>query len=144
LGPIRDAFGDRAFVATWRHRDGLDAARNRAAFAAEARYGLPAIATARPLYHRPDRKPLADIVRCIRHKTTLDRAGTLLPPNAEATIRSGARMLALFRDRPELVHRTVDIAERCRFSLSELRYHFPSESLCGPGETPDAALRRLV
>jgi error-prone DNA polymerase len=144
LGPIRDAFDDRAFVATWRHRDGLDAARTGAALAAEARYGMPAIATARPLYHRPDRKPLADIVRCIRHKTTLDRAGTLLPPNAEATIRSGARMLALFRDRPELVHRTVDVAERCRFSLGELRYHFPSESLCRPGETPDAALRRLV
>jgi error-prone DNA polymerase len=53
-------------------------------------------------------------------------------------------MLTLFRDAPELVSRTVDIAEACQFSLDELRYHFPSETLCRPGESPDEALRRLV
>jgi error-prone DNA polymerase len=144
LGPIRDAFPDRAFVATWRHKDGYDTTRVRAALAAEARYGTPAVATARPLYHRHERKPLADIVHCIRHKTTLDLAGTRLGPNAEACMRSPERMAALFSDLPALVGRTVEVAAACRFSLAELRYHFPSESLCLPGETPDAALRRLV
>ena len=144
FGPIRDAFAERAFVATWRHRDGFDDARVRAALAAEARFGTPAIASARALYHDPERKPLADILHCVRNKTTLDRAGTSLPPNAEATLRSGARMLALFRDHPALVHRTVDVAAECRFSLDQLRYNFPSETLCLPGEGPDDALRRLV
>ncbi|MFT3769536.1 MAG: error-prone DNA polymerase [Minicystis sp.] len=144
FGPISESFGDRAFTATWIHRDGFDGARLAAARAAERRFGTPAIATARPLYHHPSRKPLADILHCIRHGTTLDRAGAALGPNAEATLRSGARMLALFRDDPELVHRTVEIAEACRFSLAELRYHFPSETLCRPGESPDEALRRLV
>ena len=144
FGPVRDAFAGRAFVATWRHRDGFDAPRMRAALAAEARFGTPALASARALYHDAERKPLADILHCVRHKTTLDRAGTSLPPNAEATLRSGAGMLALFGDRPELVHRTVDVAAECRFSLGELRYHFPSETLCLPGEVPDDALRRLV
>ena len=144
FGPIREAFAERALVATWIHRDGFDAARLSAAREAEARFGVEAIATARPLYHAPFRKPLADILHCIRHGTTLDQAGTAIGPNAEATLRSGRRMLTLFRDAPELVHRTVDIAAACRFSLSELRYHFPSETLCRPGEAPDEALARLV
>jgi error-prone DNA polymerase len=144
FGPLREAFGDRLCVATWRHRDGFDAARLRAAQDAEARFGALAVATARPLYHHPQRKPLADILHCVRHKTTLDAAGTRLAPNAEAYLRSGERMLTLFRDRPELVHRTVDVAERCGFSLGELRYAFPSDTLCAPGETANEALRRLV
>jgi error-prone DNA polymerase len=144
LGPIREAFAERAFVATWRHRDGFDGPRLRAALAAEARFGTLAVASARPLYHDPERKPLADILHCIRHGTTLDGAGTALSPNAEATLRSGADMLARFRDRPELVHRTVDVAAECRFSLGELKYNFPSETLCRPGECADDALRRLV
>jgi error-prone DNA polymerase len=144
FGPIAEAFGERAFAATWVHRDGFDAARLAAARAAERRFGLQAVATARALYHHPSRKPLADILHCIRKKTTLDQAGAALGPNAEARLRSGAQMLTLFKDAPELVHRTVDVASACRFSLSELRYHFPSDTLCLPGESPDQALRRLV
>jgi error-prone DNA polymerase len=144
FGPLRDAFGDRLFAATWCHKDGFDDARLEAAIAAERRFGALAVASARPLYHHPERKPLADILHCIRHKTTLDEAGASLAPNAEATLRSGARMLALFRAYPELVHRTIDVADQCRFSLAELRYAFPSDSLCLPGEDANAALRRLV
>ena len=144
FGPLRDAFADRLFVATWRHHDGFDAARLRAALAAEDRFGALALATARPLYHHAERKPLADILHCIRHKTTLDAAGTALSPNAEARLRSGAHMLALFRERPELVHRTLDVAAQCGFSLGELRYAFPSDTMCAPGESADDALRRLV
>jgi error-prone DNA polymerase len=144
FGPLRDAFGDRLAVATWRHRDGFDAARMAAALAAEARFGALAVATTRPLYHVASRKPLADILHCIRRGITLDEAGTSLPPNAEAYLRSGPQMRALFRDRPELVRRTVDVAARCGFSLGELRYAFPSDTLCAPGESADAALRRLV
>ncbi|KYF53656.1 error-prone DNA polymerase, partial [Sorangium cellulosum] len=101
-------------------------------------------ATARPLYHHPSRKPLADVLTCIRTRTTLDQAGTRIAPNAEAYVRSGAQMAALFRDHPAWVARTVEVASRCRFSLSELRYSFPSDALCMPGETSDQALRRLT
>ncbi|MEP7121982.1 MAG: error-prone DNA polymerase [Byssovorax sp.] len=144
LGPLSEAFGDRLFAATWRHRDGRDKPRTAAAVAAEKRYRLGIIATSRPLYHEEIRKPLADVLRCIKQKTTLDQAGTRISGNAEARLRSGAEMLALFRDHPGWVHGTVAIAEEHPFTLKELRYHFPSETLCLPGETPDAALRRLV
>ncbi|MDC3962298.1 error-prone DNA polymerase [Polyangium jinanense] len=144
LGPLRDAFAERAFLAAWRHLDRGDAARLEAATKASARYDLAVLATARPLFHHGGRKPLADVLTCIRHKTTLDQAGALLAPNAEATLRGAASMLNLFRDEPAWVARTVEVAESCRFSLAEIRYHFPSEGLCLPGETPDDALRRLT
>ncbi|HVK64358.1 MAG TPA: error-prone DNA polymerase [Polyangium sp.] len=144
LGPLRDTFAERAFLATWRHLDRGDAARLEATTKASARYGLAVLATARPLFHHGGRKPLADVLTCIRHKTTLDQAGALLAPNAEAALRGAASMLNLFRDEPTWVGRTVEVAEACRFSLAEIRYHFPSEGLCLPGETPDDALRRLT
>ena len=144
FGPLREAFADRLFVAAWRHKDGFDAARHRAARAAEARFGVPAVATSRPLYHQTARKPLADILHCIRHKTTLDAAGTSLPANAEARLRSAEGMLALFRDCPAWVERTVEVAEACDFSLGELRYAFPGDTLCQPGEQAIDALRRLT
>jgi error-prone DNA polymerase len=143
LGPVREGFGERALVATWKRLDGRDGARAVAARAAEARYGALAVATARPLFHHPSRKPLADVLTCIRRKTTLDEAGTALASNAEAFLRSPQQMEALFRDQPAWVARTVEVADRCRFSLAELRYSFPSDALCRPGESADEALRRL-
>src|SRR5690606_15045660 len=110
---------------------------------ASRRFGLPMIATAMPLYHEPSRKPIADVLQCVRERTTLDEARARLGPNAEAYLRSAEQMYRLFRDDPERVARTVEIAQGCRFSLDELRYDFPTESVL-PGETADQALRRLV
>jgi error-prone DNA polymerase len=53
-------------------------------------------------------------------------------------------MRDLYRDHPAWVGRTVEIAGACRFSLDQIRYHFPSEGLCLPGESPDDALRRIT
>jgi error-prone DNA polymerase len=146
---LRDIFDDRAFVAIFRHLDRGDAARREAAHEVNARYGLPIVASARPLFHVPSRKPLADILHCIRHKTTLDQAGTNIAGNAEAFLRSSAQMLALFPDEPAWIERAAEIADGCRFSLGEICYRFPSEELCevhadGSRETPNEALRRLV
>ncbi|HZF47341.1 MAG TPA: error-prone DNA polymerase [Polyangiaceae bacterium] len=144
LGPLHEAFGDRLLGATWRHLDRGDLARTAAALAAQVRYGIRTVATARPSYHHPARKPLADVLCCIRNKTTLDAAGTWITPNAEAFLRSASQMRSLFRDHPDWVERSLEVAQRCRFSLSELRYAFPTGTLCAAGETPDDALRRLT
>ncbi|UQA63850.1 error-prone DNA polymerase [Polyangium aurulentum] len=145
FGPLVAAFGkERAFIATWRHLDRSDAARHDAAIEASTRYGLDVLASGRPLFHHGSRKPLADVLLCIRRKTTLDQAGAWLAPNAEAALRSPASMKNLFKDHPDWVRRTVDVADRCRFSLDEIRYRFPSETSCLPDETPDDALRRLT
>src|SRR5439155_27155283 len=88
-------------------------------------------------------KPVADVLQCIREKTTLDEAGDRLAPNAQAYLRSPAEMARIFRDAPERLALTVDIARACTFSLGDLKYSFPSDDAL-PGETPDESLRRLV
>lgn len=138
------SLGGRVFVAAYRWLDGGDTARVVAAEEIERRHGIRPIATARPLYHTPQRKPLADVIHCIRHKTTLDRAGASLAANAEAKLRSGDDMRRLFPDRPAWLQRTVEIASSCRFSLGDIRYKFPSETLCAEGEAADQALRRMT
>ena len=144
FGPLRDAFENRLYAATWRHLDRAEALRIKTVLSIADRYGIQPLATARPRFHHPLRKPLCDVLTCVRHKTTLDKAGTLLSSNAEAYLRSAAQMRALFRDYPEWVSNSIKIAERCCFSLSELRYAFPTGTLCNEGESPDQALRRLT
>ena len=105
-------------------------------------YGLEVIASARPSFHHRLRKPLSDVLYCIRKGITLESAGTALAPNAEAHLRSELEMQRLFRDRPEWVERTAEVADCLRFRLDELRYEFPCQ--LDPGETADQKLRRLT
>jgi error-prone DNA polymerase len=140
LEALREAFGERGAIAVWRHLDRHDAPRLEAATA----LGWPIVASARPLFHDRAKKPLADVLRCIRDGTTLDAAGTDLTANAEAELRSGAKLARLFPNHDDWLERSLTLAERCRFSLSELRYAFPSDSYGDPSLSPDENLRRAV
>jgi len=142
-GPLHEIFGSRASIATCRYFLPDEKVRETWAKRTATECDLALLATARPVFHHPSRKPLADVLQCIREGTTLDRAKNRLSPNAQGFLRSPAEMGRIFHDAPERITRTVDIARACTFSLSELKYAFPSDDLC-PGETPDEALRRLV
>jgi len=142
-GALRESVRGRAFIATSRQFCPDDDHREGWANRASKKCDLPLVATAEPLFHHPSRKPIADVLQCIRDKTTLDRAGDRLSPNAQAYLRSPSEMARLFRDAPERLNRTVHIAKACTFSLGDLEYSFPSDDAL-PDETPDGALRRLV
>lgn len=139
---VKDCFGSKALLGMYRRLDAADPARFRWALAGSATYGLPVVASARPLYHDKSRKPLADVLHCIREGTPLDRAGDTLQVNAEAYLRSPWQMLRLFADYSEWVQRTLDVAERLTFGLEELRYHFPCELPLG--QSADERLRQLT
>jgi error-prone DNA polymerase len=141
---LQSSFADRLHVAAYRHLDGKDVSRIEAALWIEKTLGILPIATARPLYHIASRKPLSDVIFCIREKTTLDRAGDQLCPNAEAKLRGAAEMQRLFEEHHDWIERSAEVADACRFSLDDIRYRFPSETLCHEGESPDAALRRMT
>jgi error-prone DNA polymerase len=142
LRVVKEAFGERAVLAAYRHLDGFDRARSEWVEQQATRGGFAIVATARPLFHEPMRKPLADVMDCIRQGTTLDKAGTAISGNAEAYLRSERQMKALFRDRIEWVERTEEFALPLGFSLGELRYRFPCQ--LDPGETADERLRGLT
>lgn len=55
-------------------------------------------------------------------------AGYRINPNAELHLKAPEEMLRLFRDYPNAIRRSLDIADSCRFALDELRYEYPSSS----------------
>ncbi|MBI5533398.1 MAG: error-prone DNA polymerase [Deltaproteobacteria bacterium] len=141
---VAESFGrDRVRIAVQRHLDPAQSRIESQAISLAKLVEVDLIATARPLFHHPSRKPVADVLCCIRNKTTLDAAGPLLQLNAEAVLSSPAKMAQRFRDHPEWLASTLPIAQACQFSLAELRYRFPCEAAC-VDETPDQALARLV
>ena len=108
-----------------------------------ARYGVPLIATNEPLYHTPDRRPLQDVVTCIREGTTLEEAGRRLEGNAERHLKSAQDMARLFKDAPEALEETLRFSERVVFSLEDLKYNYPHEPVPS-NKSPNGHLRDLV
>ena len=102
---------------------------------------IPTVATNDVLYHEPARKMLQDVVTCIREKCTLAEAGFRLDANAERHLKPPQVMAQLFAEWPDALEATVEIADRCRFSLDELRYEYPEE-IVTPGISAFEDLRR--
>ena len=140
---LREAFPGRLYGLVTRHRLPGDTAIERRLSAGCRRLGVPLAAASEVLYHHRERRPLQDVVTCIRHRTTLDGSGALLRANGEHDLKTPAAFDRLFADRPELVAATHEIAARCTFSLSEVRYRYPSERL-PEGYTSGEWLRRLT
>jgi len=102
---------------------------------------IPVVATNDVLYHDSERKMLQDVVTCIREKCTLTEAGFRLDANAERHLKPPREMAQLFEAWPEALEATIEIADRCRFSLDELRYEYPEE-IVEPGLSAFEDLRR--
>ena len=136
---LKEDFRGRAYIVANRRYRGDDASRLRAL----AALPLPMVATNDVLYHLPDRRPLQDVMTCIRLGCRIDQAGLVVQPNAERHLKTPKEMARLFRDYPDAVTCTQDIVERCGFSLEELRYEYPDEPI-PPGLTPDEHLANLT
>src|SRR5256885_1068871 len=94
-------------------------------------------------YHAPDRRPLQDVVTCIREKVTITTAGYRLNPNAERHLKSPAEMARLFARWPHAIAATREFADALNFSLDELRYEYPRETV-PEGRTPQQYLEHLT
>jgi len=106
------------------------------------RSGAPMVATNDVLYHGPERRPLQDVLTCIRETCTITEAGLRLEANAERHLKAPAEMARLFSRFPGAVERSVEIAERITFDLGQLRYEYPDEPV-PPGKTAIQHLRDL-
>ncbi len=137
------AFGDRLYAIVARHRRASEPQSEALLRERAARHGLPLVAATEVLYHLPARRPLQDVLTCIKHGVTLSHARSLLKPNAEHALKTPHAMAALFADDPALLERCDEVAARCSFSMGELRYRYPSERL-PDGTTSAQWLRSLV
>ena len=128
-GQLRDAFGDRLYAMLARHQEPEDVTDEQRLRERAERWQIPLVAATETLYHQRDRKPLQDVLTCIRHGVSLSRAGRLLTANAEHALHSADDFHRLYADIPEAIERTVEVADRCDFNLDQIRYRYPSERL---------------
>ena len=135
LGTLRDIFnGDRLSLAAACLYDGRHEERLGELSALAGRFGVPLVATNDVHYHVAERKPLQDVLTCIRLGCTVSQAGFALFANGERHMKGPEEMARLFGDYPAAMRRTLEIAERAKgFSLNQLKYQYPSE-VCPPGK----------
>ncbi|MGA8550010.1 MAG: PHP domain-containing protein, partial [Stellaceae bacterium] len=136
-------FPGRGYLAAHHLYRGDDARRLAHLAALAEAVGLPLVATNDVLYHVPERRPLQDVLTCIRAGCTIEEAGFRLAANAERHLKSPPEMARLFRGHEDAVARSLEIARRCRFSLDELRYEYPDET-AADGRTPQQRLADLA
>ena len=143
LPRLRDALTSlRHVAASWLYR-GDDAARIERLDRIARANGCTILATNDVHYHAPDRRPLQDVMTCIREKVTIATAGYLLNPNAERHLKSPAEMMRLFDRWPNAIAATREFADSLNFSLDELRYEYPRENV-PQGRTPQQYLEHLT
>jgi error-prone DNA polymerase len=106
-------------------------------------FRVPVIATNGVRFAEPVDRPLYDVLTCIRHKTTLDRAGRRLSCNAERYLKSPDAMSRLFSDLPQAVSETRALADRIGYTMANLGYKFP-EYPVPRGETMGSFLRKIT
>ena len=139
---LHEAFPGRAWIAFERHLQPDDKRRLAALRQLSAKSGLPLCACGDVHMHMRARRPLQDVLTALRHKTSVDDAGSALFANGEHHLRSRLRLARIYP--PELLAETLRVADLCDFSLDELRYEYPLDDVVPAGQTPAAYLQAEV
>jgi len=139
---IRRRFPGHVFLGAAPRYDGSDQAYLGACAKLAQKTSAPMVAVGDVLMHRASRRQLADVLTCMRERVTVDEIGTRALPNAERRLKGAGDMARLFHNHPAALRRTLEIAAKCSFCLSELSYEYPDE--ISEGEAPQARLERLT
>ncbi len=139
---LQRGYPGHVFLGATPRYDGSDQAWFDACARFAMRCSAPMVAVGDVLMHRAARRQLADVLTCMREKITIDRIGAKALPNGERRLKGARDMTRLYRNHPAAIRRTLEIAARCSFDLSNLSYEYPDE-IAGE-ETPQERLDRLV
>ncbi len=138
---LQSIFAGRLWIAVELHRGPDDMARENVLRELGRRHALPLVAAGDAHMHVRARRPLQDVLTAVRHRTSVAEAGARLFPNGERHLRTRQALSAIYA--ADLLAESVRIAERCRFTMDQIRYQYPHE-LVPEGETPTTWLRRLT
>ncbi len=131
------------YVELQRHFRRDDARDTEALVQLAEAFRVPTLATNGVRFATPASRPLFDVLTCIHHRTDLVTAGRRLAPNAERYLKPPADMAAVFRDHPDAVARTSELADRLQYTMADLGYRFPDYPV-PPGETQSSFLRQMA
>ena len=143
LKEYREAFGINLYLAACRSYQGDDSKKLFRLAQLSDKLDVPMVATNDVHYHNLQRRELQDVLTCVREKCTIQNAGFRLHQNAERHLKPIDEMLRLFRQYPDAIYRTQEIAEACQFSLDSLKYVYPEE-ITSDGRTPQEELVHLT
>ncbi len=143
LRKLAQVFGDRAYMSLCLHRRPNDQLRLHDLSNLAVSMKVRPVVTNDVLFHQPGRRQLQDIVTCIRHNCTIDDAGFKRERHADRYLKPPEEMERLFPRHREAIARTMEIVERCKFSLDELYYQYPKEALI-EGLTPQQSLEHYT
>jgi error-prone DNA polymerase len=138
---LRSRFGGRCWLVVELHNALDDAIWLRTLRAVGVAARVPLVAAGDVHMHVRSRQPLQDALTAIRLGQPLSACGLALSPHAERHLRSRLRLAQRYP--AELLAETLKVAERCDFSLAELRYEYPDE-IVPTGQTPTTHLRQLA
>jgi error-prone DNA polymerase len=142
LRRIAGRFAGQCFLGAAPIYDGQDQERlDRLAEISQAT-GLALVAVGEVMMHRSARRPLADVLTCIREGCTIDGIGERRLANGERRLKSGEELARIFHRYPAAIRRTIEIADRCAFRMDQLRYQYPDEAR--DGEPAQDRLERLA
>ncbi|MBE9597808.1 error-prone DNA polymerase [Pedobacter sp. MC2016-24] len=143
LQQYKAALGDALYIAAVRSYQAHDSKRLFRISQLAVEFEIPMVATNNIHYHDRERRELQDVLTCIREKCTIYNAGFRLFQNAERYMKPEAEMLRLFRQYPDAIARTQELAHSCTFCLDSLKYVYPQE-ITTEGRSPQEELTHLV
>src|SRR3989442_2272883 len=138
---LAQAFGrDRFFVELQRPFERGDARRHALLRDLAGSFGVPTIVTGDVHAHHPRRAALQDVLVAVRHRSSLDGCEAERRGNHESVLLSPAEMVERFPEDRAAAARTVELAERLQFDLTEeLGYRYPDFS-----DSPEPAIVQLA
>ena len=143
LRKMAEIFGDRAYLSLSLRRRPNDQMRLHELSNLAMKFRVRTVITNDVLFHEPGRRQLQDIVTCVRTGRTIDEVGFERERHADRYLKPPEEMERLFPRYPEALRRTMEIVDRCKFSLEELTYQYPEEAII-PGKTPQESLEHYV
>ena len=138
---LRERFPGRLWIGVELLTGGFDMRRLELPETLGKTLELPRVAAGDVHMHRRSRRALQDVLTAIRLNTPLQALGYAVFPNGERCLRPLQRLRELYP--APLLAQTIEIAERCTFTLDELRYEYPEE-IVPAGATPTSHLRELT
>jgi error-prone DNA polymerase len=143
---ISDGVSDKQFLSLGLHISygNNSSQRVQTAIAASRQLSIPLAAVHDVYYHVPERRPLQDLLTCVREKTTIQKAGFRLFQNGERYLKSPKEIHRIYKDFPDALRRSEEIGQiGSLFSLDELRYEYP-EDIAPSGKAPQTYLMELI
>lgn len=124
---LKNKFKNNLYIPLTFYQDGHDDKRVQDIQTLSQHWNLEIVASNDVEYHVKKRKLVQDVLISIREGKPLTEIGFKIRGNGERYIKSPEQMKRLYKNFPQALSKTIEIADECSFCPSELKYRYPSE-----------------